>query len=171
MICGLKPPKVSVGRAWRVPLYRYLSGLTSRPTPFGLFAGISVGTLADDTRLQLDPAQSWRRTTRLDMHYLCLMAETLSHLPELRRHFRYHPNSSLYPLGGQLRFVEVEIEPKTRELRTDLVSVQRTSYLERALKIARGGTTLDTLTWTLEIAHPEVDGTALEGVPVKSGSL
>src|SRR5512140_2673141 len=48
-------------------LLRYVSRMAARPTPFGLFAGCSVGRGAASTRLAQAPKDTSRRHSRLDM--------------------------------------------------------------------------------------------------------
>ena len=86
-------------------LARYYTRLVSRCTPFGLFAGCSVLAWGAASHLELVPGQH-RRHTRLDMHYLCALAQQLAEHPDLQLALRYFPNTSLYPRGPELRYVE-----------------------------------------------------------------
>src|SRR5436309_33451 len=51
-------------------LLAYVSRMAARPTPFGLFAGVSTGALQRCTHLELPSANTASRRTRLDMDYL-----------------------------------------------------------------------------------------------------
>ncbi len=87
-------------------LARYYTRQRSRCTPFGLFAGCSVVAWAPGaSHLRLATSQH-RRHTRLDMHYLCALAQELARHPALQPRLRYFPNSSLYASGPALRYVE-----------------------------------------------------------------
>jgi lantibiotic biosynthesis protein len=120
-------------------LVRYFERMTTRPTPFGLFAGCSVGQIGRETRLVLEARRTYGRHTRLDMHYLCGLAEALKTAPELRFALEVRPNSSLYRAAGRWRYVEARIDPKTRERSYHLVSVEGTDYLDATLARARDG--------------------------------
>ncbi len=122
-------------------LVRYLTRMSARPTPFGLFSGCSTGALAPRTRLALGPDCAHRRHTRLDMHYLCALTEALERDPHLRSSLRYRPTSALYPSAGQLRYAEGRVDPDTRERRNDLVSVEAPPYLRHTLERASLGAT------------------------------
>jgi lantibiotic biosynthesis protein len=102
-------------------LVRYLTRMTLRPTPFGLFAGTTTGLLAERTRLRLAPVAHYRKHTRLDTHYLCALATALEQDETLCKELRYRPNSSLFALAGQFRYVEERVAPDTRERTFHLV--------------------------------------------------
>ena len=55
-------------------LVRYFVRMASRPTPFGLFGGISVGVVGPRTRLVTVARDRYRRHTRLDIGYLTALA-------------------------------------------------------------------------------------------------
>lgn len=124
-------------------LVRYFARMAGRSTPFGLFAGCSLGRLGEATRLALGPRSSYIRHTRLDMDYLCTLTEVLGTGAELRESLHYRPNSSIYRAGGRLRYAESKLQKKSRSYH--LVAVEETDYLARVLNQAEAGSTLSEL--------------------------
>ncbi|MGW7582517.1 lantibiotic dehydratase [Kitasatospora sp. NPDC054768] len=147
------------GRNAEHSLLRYLARMSARPTPFGLFAGCSVGSVdpAEDgpTALELGPSSSYRRRTGLDFGYLGALTADLRRRPEVRRHLVHRPNSSLYRSAGRLRYVEV--------LRTDagpthrLVEVEPAPWLLAAVDRAGSGARPDELVAAVLAAEPDVE--------------
>jgi thiopeptide-type bacteriocin biosynthesis protein len=132
----------------------YVLRMVGRPTPFGLFAGYSVGELGERTRLRIGPRADYRRHTRLDMDYACLLAEALSRVPELRRSILYRPSTSLYRACGRLRYAEGRMSEKARSYH--LVAVEPTGYLEATLARAREGASPEVLARALVERDPEI---------------
>ncbi|WNG26549.1 Lanthionine biosynthesis protein LanB [Cystobacter fuscus] len=133
---------------------RYMLRMAGRPTPFGLFAGCSVGELGERTRLRIGPRANYQRHTRLDMDYACLLAEALSRVPELRRAIRYRPNTSLYRACGRLRYAEGRMIEKVRAYH--LVAVEPTGYLEATLARALEGASPEVLARALVEREPGI---------------
>src|SRR5262249_34500324 len=77
----LPEPEGESGRKVERALVRYFARMAGRATPFGLFAGCSVGTVADSTRLVVAERARYRRHTRLDMDYLLLLTDALAREP------------------------------------------------------------------------------------------
>jgi thiopeptide-type bacteriocin biosynthesis protein len=132
-----RQPEGEYARKVERSVVRYLARMAGRPTPFGLFAGYSVGTLGDGTRLRLGPRSAYQRQTRLDMDYACALAEALSRAPELRPSIPHRPSTSLYRAGGRLRYAEGRMKDKARTYH--LVAVEPDAYLEATLERARHG--------------------------------
>jgi thiopeptide-type bacteriocin biosynthesis protein len=149
-----REPESERGEKVERSVVRYLLRMTGRPTPFGLFAGCSVGKLGDRTRFQLGPRATYRRHTRLDMDYACLLAEALSRTPELRQHISYRPSTSLYCAGGRLRYAEGRMLEKVRSYH--LVAVEPSGYLEATLARAREGASPEALARALVEMDPEI---------------
>jgi len=137
----LRDPDGDRGQRAERALVRYVSRMAGRATPFGLFAGCGVGTVATDTRLVCGGPGS--RHTRLDMEYLCSLGAALSRDGAVRRSLRYRPSSSLYRAGGRFRYVEARLDGGVRS--HHLVSVEASDALEVTLERARDGATFDRL--------------------------
>jgi class I lanthipeptide synthase len=124
-------------------LVSYFQRAASRPTPFGLFAGCSLGEIGERTRLELEERSCYRRHTRLDMDYLTALAGTLEADPRPRRRLAFRPNSSLYRAGGRLRYAESRLDGTHRSYH--LVAVADSDELEATLERASAGATPDEL--------------------------
>lgn len=137
-------------------LYRYVSRMASRATPFGLFAGSSIGRLTRDTHLNLAaPAAQWRYTT-LDSCLVFELLEALNADPAYRSAATYYPNHGLYRVGRRLRYAETSIEAASASMRHELVSVERDEYLDAILARAEPGAKAADLVEFL-IAEHEID--------------
>lgn len=114
---------------------KYLSRMSTRCTPFGLFATCSIGNLGDVTQFSLDNEIS--RCTRLDMYYLCALVQSILSLPDVKRGVLYYPNNTLYKVGKYMRYIEYKYSDK-RRMHT-ISSVERSEYLNAILRKAVGG--------------------------------
>jgi thiopeptide-type bacteriocin biosynthesis protein len=154
----LEAPDGERGQKVEKTLVRYFARMASRPTPFGLFAGCSVGTLGAVTRLTVEARSSYQRHTRLDGDYLAALTEALSRDPAVRRAVTWRPNSSLYRAAGRIRYAELRLQGKVRSYH--LVAVEPTDFLEATLARAGEGASLDTLAEALvdeEVTREEAD--------------
>ncbi|HJW33509.1 MAG TPA: lantibiotic dehydratase [Holophagaceae bacterium] len=154
----LAAPTSEKGQRVERSLVKYVARMCGRATPFGLFAGCSVGDVAEVTRLDTVGQGDYIRHTRLDMDYLCTLAEALAQDPKLRQDLRFRPNDSLYRAAGRLRYTEGRLRNKSRSYH--LVAVEETPYLLATLARAEGGATLRSLAEAL--VEPEVDLDAAE---------
>jgi thiopeptide-type bacteriocin biosynthesis protein len=149
-----REPESERGEKVERSVVRYLARMMGRPTPFGLFAGYSVGEIGERTRLRLGSRATYQRHTRLDMDYACLLAEALSRTPELRPHIPHRPSTSLYRACGRLRYAEARMVEKARSYH--LVAVEPTEYLEATLTRAREGARPEALAHALVEMDPEI---------------
>ena len=124
-------------------LVAYLTRAATRSTPFGLFAGCTVGTLGPDTRLQLCERAAYRRHTRLDNDYLFALVTALEGDPAVREQVRWWPNSSLYRAGGRWRYAEARVDGTLRSYH--LVAVEDTEPIALVLARAAPGATVGEL--------------------------
>ena len=119
-----KEPESEKGQKLEHSLYRYVARMTSRPTPFGLFAGCSVGRINHETRLEVGPRRDYWRRSRLDMEYLYNLAEKIVADPATRNHILFRPNTSLYLAAGRYHHAQGYLSEKIRFYR--LVATEHT---------------------------------------------
>jgi thiopeptide-type bacteriocin biosynthesis protein len=140
-------------------LVSYFERAASRPTPFGLFAGCTLGEIGERTRLELEERSRYGRHTRLDMDYLTALTRALEAEPRVRRRLAFRPNSSLYRAGGRLRYAESRLDGTLRAYH--LVAVDASDELEATLQRASAAATPDELAAALvddEISLDEAKG-------------
>ncbi len=118
-------------------LLKYVSRMSYRCTPFGLFAGISVGKLNGKTKIELNDVNQYKRTTRLDMNYLCSLVQELENITEIRNNLLYFPNNSLYEIGNKYRYVEYRYKNSVRH--HYMIAIDASIYIEKVLKLAEKG--------------------------------
>lgn len=124
-------------RKLRLSLLRYIYRISTRCTPFGLFAGCSVATLGDATDIVMNDIEAFRQHTRLDMQYLFSLADSLRLHPDIKPYLKYTVNTSLYRLGDAYRYVECSYVNNARKF--ELVSIAVTEYVSRAIEAAAAG--------------------------------
>jgi lantibiotic biosynthesis protein len=139
----------TVAPALERALVRYMSRMTSRATPFGLFAGVAVVSAGNETRIEFAPRARHRRHTRLDNDYLSLLCDQLSRDSVLRDTLTFFPNTSLYRIAEKYRYAELRGDENERGYH--LVSVETTEYLESILNRCASGATLAELAKTLVV--------------------
>lgn len=141
----MEQPDSQRGQRIERSLVRYFCRMAARPTPFGLFAGVSLGHLGKTTRLVFPPHLEERRRTRLDMGWVTAWLEQLRTRPDLAEHWTYRPNASLYRVAGRLRYIETRAQG-AHFLKAYLLTVADSdAYVDQALQLAADGVTRQAL--------------------------
>ena len=129
-------------------LLKYLSRMSSRATPFGLFAGVSMGAWGASSRLAVAAGPACRKTVRLDGGVLEALVDRLERDPAVRTRIAYRPNTSLHASGGWYRYLEHR-EATGRGRTYHLEAVEATPHLDFVLQQAQAGVSLEGLTQRL----------------------
>lgn len=118
-------------------LLKYLTRMSTRCTPFGLFAGCSLGFIKDNTEIINTIADGNKRHTRLDMDYLVALSMDISKTKGIAEQLLYYPNSSLYLSGNRLRYIEHYYSESRRRHR--VVEVDNSQYIQNILELSSKG--------------------------------
>jgi thiopeptide-type bacteriocin biosynthesis protein len=116
---------------------KYLFRMAGRPTPFGLFAGCSIGTIATQTDLTLSPLSAYRRHCRVDHGYLYAIGEQLRSHPDTRARTPFHVNTSLYTNATQVKYAEAHSTATGRVF--SLIAADRDPFLDSVVEFGRSG--------------------------------
>ncbi|MFS4449037.1 lantibiotic dehydratase family protein [Maribacter sp. 2307UL18-2] len=127
----------------KLSLLKYLSRMSSRCTPFGLFAGCGIGTFANETTVAVDKYINHTRFTRPDMNYLVSLSQSFARRSHIKAQLKFFPNSSLYISGDKVRYVEYFYEENKRRHR--IVEIDNSNYLRKILNRAKSGAKINEL--------------------------
>lgn len=118
-------------------LYKYLIRMSTRCTPFGLFAGYSLGVFAANTRIQFKSENSLELQTRLDAVISRQFVNQILKSPQVISQLKFFPNSSLYKIMDSYRYVERGADGKS----LGLSAIKSSQYLVKVLAHAKDGRT------------------------------
>ena len=91
--------------ALKKALWRYVIRSYSRATPYGLFAGVGVGTIGPSSRAMFGPT-TWKTVSRPDSLALLTISRRADEDLSIRLLLHYRLNNSLYETAEQYRFSE-----------------------------------------------------------------
>jgi len=144
MLKFIAPNSKNIDRNLLNALAKYLIRMGSRPTPFGLFSGCSIGKLSNtNSVVEIDYEFDHKRNTRIDMNYLCSLVQQIENDFEIRKKLLYFPNNSIYKIGEELRYVEYKYENFRRN--HYIISVDNSEYLDAILSFSKEGKSIKSI--------------------------
>lgn len=134
-------PKINT--ALQFSFIKYLIRLSTRCTPFGWFAGCNVGKFSPNTSFSLKDPKHFNAQTRFDTHFLSVLAQHLSQDTHIKKALLYFPNTSLYHVSDQYRYVEYTYIEKKRIY--SIEGIHNNAHLELLLHYCKKGKILNEL--------------------------
>lgn len=122
-------------------LLKYIARMSARCTPFGLFAGCTVGKIASKTNIVLESFEDFTRFTQFDMQLWVSLLQEFAKRKEVRPYLKYYPNNSIYALGDFFRYVEYKYVKTKRE--HSISALRKSTLLKDLFFQAKSGMTVD----------------------------
>jgi thiopeptide-type bacteriocin biosynthesis protein len=122
-------------------LYKYYNRMSSRCTPYGLFASCGTGIWEEINNIV--SCESIKTKTRFDMNFVCALSQYLSKLSSIQTSLLFFPNTSIYSSGDHLRYVEYKYINNKRV--HSIISVDSSKYLLEVLNGAKIGAKINDL--------------------------
>ena len=119
-------------------LYKYLIRMSTRCTPFGLFAGYSLGAITENTMIRFDGENSLGLPTKMDAEICWQLVNQILQSPGVISQLKFFPNTSHYPIMDSYRYIERQADGKT----LGLSAIKSSRYLTRLLEYAKDGRTV-----------------------------
>jgi lantibiotic biosynthesis protein len=130
-------------KSMNITLIKYLLRMTTRCTPFGLFAGFTLCSFGDKSDIRLESINNYKIHTRFDMNYLVALSQDLLRNTSIRYKIKYFPNTSISIIDNKIRYVEYKYIKSERT--HDIVCVDNSVYLEKILTCAENGSNIKNL--------------------------
>lgn len=110
----LKAPKLV--EKLKLSILKYYTRMSTRCTPFGLFAACSHGSFKNNSKNTFPIIDNnINRITKFDNTFLTLLLNELLKIDLIRDHLLFYPNTSLYRIGNHYRYVEYKTENSKRK--------------------------------------------------------
>ncbi len=138
-------------------ILKYYNRISTRCTPFGLFAGVGLGSFQNKNNEHVD--NTYIRDTKLDMQFLVGLSQNLARLSYIKNKILYFPNSSIYKVGRRIRYVEYEYFKEKKQY--IISSAYRSKELDDILYLAKAGKRIDQIVQIIindEVSPEEAKG-------------
>lgn len=130
----------------RKTLYKYTVRLGTRSTPYGLFAGVSMGEiLKSDNYTHIKRTLQDKTRYRLDMQYFSLMVQYLLKDPTVRSQLKYNVNPTILQQGNTYKFYQQQYNLQGNS-KHYLRKIKSTPILDYILKVGKGELSYNALT-------------------------
>ena len=136
LLAALERPSAGTARRDKAQrkMQRYVIRMATRPTPYGLFAGVALASFAGSTDIKL-AAGDVRTRSRPDMAWLIDVVAGLEQREDVRDRLTYRANTAAHEVGGRL-VVDTETSPAAGQPPGSF-SVRATAAVRAVLEAAR----------------------------------
>lgn len=122
---------------------KYCARMASRCTPFGLFAGCTVGEKNHKTSIVMDNIKLFKRHTQLDMQFWIALLQEWAKQEEVRDTLIFSANTTLYEVGSFYRYVEYSYIGTKRV--HSIAALRKTDLLTLVYQKSKQGITMEAL--------------------------
>lgn len=136
-------------------LVKYLTRMSSRCTPFGLYAGYSLGFFSDENNVLISNNITHKKHTKLDMFYLVSLTNNLIKNEKIRNNIRFYTNSTIYSYNNEFRYIEYKYYGLKRS--HEIISVEKSEIIEFLLNFSKEGSLITEIVNELIKKYPDIE--------------
>ncbi len=136
-------PGSQEGQKIQASLLYHLIRLSTRPSPWDLFAGVAAGRVGSQMDVRLGPITQNAKRTRPNLPWIMHLVGELEKRPQVAAHLCFFANTATFISDDRLH--APDIDPYRPAAARGKVSLRATPPILRALALAREGITLDAL--------------------------
>lgn len=136
-------------------ILKYLTRATFRATPFGLFAGCTLGNFKyESNETTFQRTDKTGRSVKLDMEFLSNLIMEIEQSNDIKTSLNYFANNSWFKKGANVRFLEYIIINKRKFFNVSQVQYNR--YLKKILALsAKGASFLSLIKYLMQSGFDE----------------
>lgn len=127
----------------KLSVLKYAIRATTRSTPFGMFAGIDTIHLADKTQMIINDLNNFNLHCRIDTEIIHMIIDSLQKHKPVAKHLLFYPNSTIYKLGGDFRYIESIYVKQRRKYK--LTSIDENALISLMLQSCCNGLKIEDL--------------------------
>lgn len=128
-------------------LFKYYLRMCSRCTPYGMFAGCITGEFENETKIDFNAANPYRKYSRLDTNYIVEIVSFLLSDENIRNQLRFFPNNTIYKVGDKFHYLFYVIQDAKRSYA--ICSIDFSEYIKQILEKAQNGCLIHDLVNTI----------------------
>lgn len=119
-------------------LFKYLSRMIGRPTPFGAFAGISVVPISEGgTHVITESLENFKIKSKLDSALLFYITQKALEFTEIRNYVKFYSNNSIYKIKDSTRYINYDIYNIIKHYK--LVQINPNTILDAIIEQCKNG--------------------------------
>jgi thiopeptide-type bacteriocin biosynthesis protein len=125
-------------RKLKKTIYKYVTRMSSRATPFGLFASCALGELGDVNKVIVNSKVKPVCKRRLDVNVILLLCEKITGTREIKGRCTFFTNNTFYIVNNTYRYINYHIAGQERAYQ--LQEIEPFELLEKIVQDAKLGT-------------------------------
>jgi lantibiotic biosynthesis protein len=140
-------------------VFKYASRMSTRPTPFGLFAGVSVGAFGDRTAVELQGIDQHKKRARPDMEWLLSIVSKLEDNRQGMEQIKVSANPLVLKAGGRyiLSYSTNYGKQAGANINSEKISIKSSEAIDQVFELSRKPIILKELVEKMAHKYVEVD--------------
>mgnify|MGYP001146321333 CR=1 FL=1 len=123
----------------KISILKYAIRISTRCTPFGLFALCSYGRFENKSLIDLGNYSHKKKVSNFDYTFFAELKQYILNDEIIKKNIKFFPNTSIYKIGNNYRYIEYQIDKGKRNY--TLEGIRHSNYLENIISYVKQGKT------------------------------